>query len=97
MGEQVPDHPVAERSVGDVLLDAVLEIEHTLVPQPHDEHRGERLRDRPDPVLGVGRRGLTVDAAPAGAPHDPAVAHDADRDEGARPSDCARATRASSA
>ena len=63
----------------DVLVERVLEVELALVAQLHDRRRGERLRDRAEAVLRVGRRlalRLDVGRADRGLPDDLAVAED---------------------
>ncbi len=73
--QQLPDGAVAQRRARQVLLQRVVERQPALVAQSHHDGRGNRLADRPEPVLHVGVR-LRHVAAP-GRPGEPAVAHHA--------------------
>ena len=80
--EQPPDRRRVCRAL-DVPVEAVLEIELARVAQLHDRRRGERLRDRADAVLRVGRRlevRLDVGGADRGLPDELAVAEDGGAD-----------------
>ena len=56
MGEQLADGAVAERRAGQVPVERVVEVQPALVAQPHHHDGGDRLADRPEPVLDVGVR-----------------------------------------
>ena len=79
VGEHPPDGRRAVRDPVDVLFEAVVEVELTGGAQLHDRDGGERLRDRADAVLRIGRR-LAVVAEVGRAdrvrPDDLAVSHD---------------------
>jgi hypothetical protein len=63
-----------------VLLERVVEVQPTLVAQPHHEDRSHALADRAEPVLDVGV--LARHLADAGRPGQPAAADDADHQSG---------------
>ena len=73
---------------GQVGADRVVEAELPGVTQLHDRGGRERLRDRRDPIEGVGgrgRAGCRVGPAEALRPHDVLVVDDGDREAGPRP------------
>ncbi len=76
--EQAAQRRCVRRGV-DVLVERVLEVELAGVAQLHDRRGGERLRDRAETVLRVGRRVALrghVGRADGGLPDALAVAHD---------------------
>ncbi len=73
----------AGRHLGDVRAERIVEVEDVRVAQPEDADRRERLRDRPDPIGVLRRRGLvTLDVRrpDRGAPEHRAVAEHRGRD-----------------
>ena len=57
MREEPPDRRARVRGLLDVLAEPVVERQRARIPKLHDRDRRERLRDRPDAVLRVGRHG----------------------------------------
>jgi hypothetical protein len=74
--QQLRDRQVPEGRPRHVLVERVVQVQPALVAQPHHQHRDERLGDRPDAVLRVGRRCGAADVAPAAGPQHVAAAHD---------------------
>ena len=97
VGEQLRDRRIGDRRVGEVVAEGVVETQEPLVAQAQDEHRDERLGDRPDAVLRVRGRCAVVDAAAAPGPHRLPPRTTAPAIDGARPRDCSTASRWSSA